>query len=55
MVKEIVYCDRCKKKCEYIKSTGGYQVKRFNFTVDLCQQCYKDLIKWFEAYKEVNA
>ena len=60
MTKETIFCDRCGKECEKFKTHGLWiSRKKFRLTkfciatyrnenVDMCQECYDELDKWFK-------
>lgn len=66
MIKNVLYCDRCGKKCEEWRNNNGRIVHRRKFFrkfflesayedegyLDLCQDCYDSLDKWMKAGKE---
>lgn len=54
MIKEIVYCDRCGKECEYVRDTLGYELQRHQTEIDLCQRCYKSLNTWLKENKKAS-
>lgn len=48
MIKQIVYCDRCGKECEYVRNTLGFELQRHQSEIDLCQKCYASLNRWLK-------
>ena len=63
MVKRTLYCDRCGKECEEIRSNRGFHLFRNKYFVathgevylDLCQACYDSLAKWMKEGNNTKA
>ena len=57
MIEEIMICDRCGKRKEAYNNRGFHIFKRrliltrsteYDKHLDLCQDCYDSLAKWFK-------
>ena len=40
------YCDRCGEECDGNQTVQRYTVFDVNHSVDFCDRCYKELVRW---------